>query len=72
MPSEVRDLPATRIATVLNGRPERANVVRNMAFPPYELVAFHSHVMPGPGGGRTERQATSCAGATAKPLDMPT
>ena len=44
-PSEVRELPATRIATVLNGRPERANVVGNMAFPPYELVAFHSHVM---------------------------
>jgi 2-keto-4-pentenoate hydratase/2-oxohepta-3-ene-1,7-dioic acid hydratase in catechol pathway len=44
-PSEVKDLPAIRIATVLNGRPERANVVRNMAFPPYELVAFHSQVM---------------------------
>jgi 2-keto-4-pentenoate hydratase/2-oxohepta-3-ene-1,7-dioic acid hydratase in catechol pathway len=44
-PSEVKDLPATRIATVLNGRPERANAVGNMAFPPYELVAFHSHVM---------------------------
>ncbi|MBI2164521.1 MAG: fumarylacetoacetate hydrolase family protein, partial [candidate division NC10 bacterium] len=29
----------------LNDRPERANVVGNMAFPPYELVAFHSHVM---------------------------
>lgn len=44
-PSEIPALPATRIATVLNGRPERANVVANMAFPPYELVAFHSHVM---------------------------
>lgn len=44
-PSEVRDLPAARIATLLNGRPERANLVRNMAFPPYELVAFHSQVM---------------------------
>jgi 2-keto-4-pentenoate hydratase/2-oxohepta-3-ene-1,7-dioic acid hydratase in catechol pathway len=44
-PGEVRDLPATRIATVLNGRAERANVVGSMAFPPYELVAFHSHVM---------------------------
>jgi 2-keto-4-pentenoate hydratase/2-oxohepta-3-ene-1,7-dioic acid hydratase in catechol pathway len=44
-PSEIPDLPATRIATVLNGRPERVNVVANMAFPPHELVAFHSRVM---------------------------
>jgi 2-keto-4-pentenoate hydratase/2-oxohepta-3-ene-1,7-dioic acid hydratase in catechol pathway len=44
-PSELGDLSGTRIATVLNGRSERANVVGSMAFPPYELVAFHSHVM---------------------------
>ena len=44
-PSEIPDLAATRIATVLNGQSERVNVVGNMAFPPYALVAFHSRVM---------------------------
>ncbi len=27
-----------------NGKPHRENVVANMAFPPYYLVSFHSHV----------------------------
>lgn len=40
------DIHDVKVATVKNGSLHRENVVRNMAYPPYFLVSFHSHVMP--------------------------
>ena len=39
---EVNDL---HVATVINGKTHRRNVVANMTFDPWYLVSFHSHVM---------------------------
>ncbi len=44
-PDEVGDLGALEVATVVNGAVRRENVVSNMTFSPYELVAFHSRVI---------------------------
>lgn len=42
---EVDDVEALEVTTVLNGQMHRANVVANMTFRPWWLVAFHSQVM---------------------------
>jgi len=42
---EVRDVDALEVATLLNGQVHRRNVVSNMTFRPWWLVAFHSRVM---------------------------
>jgi 2-keto-4-pentenoate hydratase/2-oxohepta-3-ene-1,7-dioic acid hydratase in catechol pathway len=42
---EVADVEALEVATVLNGEVHRRNVVANMTFRPWWLVAFHSRVM---------------------------
>ena len=42
---EVADVDALEVATVLNGEVHRRNVVANMTFRPWWLVAFHSRVM---------------------------
>lgn len=42
---EVDDVEALEVSTVLNGSLHRANVVANMNFRPWWLVAFHSRVM---------------------------
>ena len=44
-PDEVGEVADLEVATVLNGEERRRNVVSNMTFSPYELVAFHSRVM---------------------------
>ena len=44
-PDEVPDVLALQVGTWKNGQLHRENVVRNMQFPPHDLVAFHSHVM---------------------------
>jgi 2-keto-4-pentenoate hydratase/2-oxohepta-3-ene-1,7-dioic acid hydratase in catechol pathway len=44
-PEEVLDVMRLRVGTYLNGALHRENLVANMAFPPYYLIAFHSHVM---------------------------
>jgi 2-keto-4-pentenoate hydratase/2-oxohepta-3-ene-1,7-dioic acid hydratase in catechol pathway len=41
---EVPDLLSVKVGTYKNGQLHRENTVGNMAFPPYYLVAFHSHV----------------------------
>lgn len=41
---EVPDLLGLKVATLKNNKLHRENVVSNMAFPPLNLVAFHSHV----------------------------
>jgi 2-keto-4-pentenoate hydratase/2-oxohepta-3-ene-1,7-dioic acid hydratase in catechol pathway len=41
---EVPDVLNVKVGTYNNGRLHRENVVANMAFPPFYLVAFHSHV----------------------------
>jgi 2-keto-4-pentenoate hydratase/2-oxohepta-3-ene-1,7-dioic acid hydratase in catechol pathway len=43
-PDEVPDVLQLQVGTYNNGKLHRENVVANMAFPPYYLVAFHSHV----------------------------
>jgi 2-keto-4-pentenoate hydratase/2-oxohepta-3-ene-1,7-dioic acid hydratase in catechol pathway len=43
-PEEVSDVLAVKVGTYKNGKLHRENVVANMAFPPYYLVSFHSHV----------------------------
>jgi len=43
-PDEIADLSQVCTATILNGVEQRSNTVANMAFPPYELVAFHSQI----------------------------
>jgi 2-keto-4-pentenoate hydratase/2-oxohepta-3-ene-1,7-dioic acid hydratase in catechol pathway len=44
-PDEVDDVTALTVQTIRNGEIMAENVVRNMTFPPFELVAFHSRVM---------------------------
>ena len=44
-PDEVLDVARLRVGTYLNGSLHRENVVANMAFPPFYLVSYHSHVM---------------------------
>ena len=41
---EVPDVLNVKVGTYNNGRLHRENVVANMAFPPFYLVGFHSHV----------------------------
>ena len=41
---EVPDVLNVKVGTYNNGTLHRENVVANMAFPPFYLVAFHSHV----------------------------
>ena len=41
---EVPDVLKVKVGTYNNGRLQRENVVANMAFPPFYLVSFHSHV----------------------------
>ena len=43
-PDEVTDLMDVKVGTYNNGKLHRENTVGNMAFPPYYLVSFHSHV----------------------------
>jgi 2-keto-4-pentenoate hydratase/2-oxohepta-3-ene-1,7-dioic acid hydratase in catechol pathway len=43
-PEEVPDVLKVKVGTWKNGKLHRENVVADMAFPPYYLVAFHSHV----------------------------
>ena len=42
---EVEDVEALEVCTALNGERRRTNVVANMTFRPWWLVAFHSRVM---------------------------
>jgi 2-keto-4-pentenoate hydratase/2-oxohepta-3-ene-1,7-dioic acid hydratase in catechol pathway len=42
---EVADVERLEVTTDLNGAPHRSNVVSNMTFRPWWLVAFHSRVM---------------------------
>jgi 2-keto-4-pentenoate hydratase/2-oxohepta-3-ene-1,7-dioic acid hydratase in catechol pathway len=44
-PDEIADLDALEVSTVLNGQIQRTNVVSNMVFSPWWLVAFHSRIM---------------------------
>lgn len=41
---EVPDVLKAKVGTYNNGRLHRENVVANMAFPPFYLLSFHSHV----------------------------
>jgi 2-keto-4-pentenoate hydratase/2-oxohepta-3-ene-1,7-dioic acid hydratase in catechol pathway len=43
-PDEVPDVLKVKVGTYRNGRLHRENTVANMAFPPFYLVSFHSHV----------------------------
>lgn len=43
-PDEVPDVLKVKVGTWNNGKLHRENVVANMAFPPFYLIAFHSHV----------------------------
>jgi 2-keto-4-pentenoate hydratase/2-oxohepta-3-ene-1,7-dioic acid hydratase in catechol pathway len=43
-PDEVPDLMKVKVGTYNNGKLHRENTVANMAFTPYYLVSFHSHV----------------------------
>jgi len=43
-PEEIRELDNTKVATVLNDRVEKSNLVRNMTFSPAYLVSFHSRI----------------------------
>ena len=43
-PDEVPDVLKVKVGTYNNGKLHRENLVGNMAFPPYYLVSFHSHV----------------------------
>lgn len=45
VPEEPLDLADLRVATEVNGQVEAENEIRNMLFPPAEIVAFHSDVM---------------------------
>jgi 2-keto-4-pentenoate hydratase/2-oxohepta-3-ene-1,7-dioic acid hydratase in catechol pathway len=44
-PDEVEDVNGLTVQTIRNGQVTAENVVRNMMFPPFELVSFHSQVM---------------------------
>ncbi|MGD2138801.1 MAG: fumarylacetoacetate hydrolase family protein [Burkholderiales bacterium] len=43
-PDEVEDVLKVKVGTWKNDKLHRENVVSNMAFPPFYLVSFHSHV----------------------------
>jgi 2-keto-4-pentenoate hydratase/2-oxohepta-3-ene-1,7-dioic acid hydratase in catechol pathway len=43
-PDEVPDVLKVKVGTWNNGKLHRENVVANMAFQPYYLISFHSHV----------------------------
>lgn len=43
-PDEVPDVLKVKVGTYNNGKLHRENVVANMAFPPYYLISFQSHV----------------------------
>lgn len=43
-PDEVPDVLKVKVGTWNNGKLHRENVVASMAFPPFHLVSFHSHV----------------------------
>jgi len=43
-PEEVPDVLKVKVGTWNNGKLHRENVVASMAFPPFYLVSFHSHV----------------------------
>jgi len=43
-PDEVPDVLKVKVGTYCNGKLHRENVVANMAFQPYYLVSFHSHL----------------------------
>lgn len=43
-PDEVADVLKVKVGTWNNGKLHRENEVANMAFPPFYLVSFHSHV----------------------------
>ncbi|GAB6862895.1 fumarylacetoacetate hydrolase family protein [Haloplanus litoreus] len=45
VPDDPLDLAELRVATEVNGRVEAENEIRNMLFPPAEIVSFHSDVM---------------------------
>ncbi len=42
---EIADVTALTVQTIRNGEVGAENIVRNMTFPPFELVSFHSYVM---------------------------
>ncbi len=42
---EISDLAELAVSTVKNGQVVRSNKIKNMRFPPHQLVSFHSHVM---------------------------
>jgi len=44
-PDELPDVAERHVTTVLNGRGRATNSVRNMTFPPAQLVAYHARVM---------------------------
>jgi len=44
-PEEILDVMRLQVGTWKNGALHRENVVANMAFPPFYLVAYHSNVM---------------------------
>ncbi len=45
VPEDPLDLSSLRVATEVDGTVEAENEIRNMLFPPAEIVAFHSDVM---------------------------
>lgn len=44
-PDEIGEVLDLNVATVINGKIHRKNVVSNMTFHPWSLVSFHSKVM---------------------------
>ncbi|WP_342722030.1 fumarylacetoacetate hydrolase family protein [Thalassobacillus cyri] len=44
-PDEVDNVFQLNVSTIINGKSHRKNVVSNMTFDPYYLIAFHSEVM---------------------------
>lgn len=60
---EIEDVGELTITTWINGREHRSNQVKNMTFPPFELVAFHSRVMT-----LTPGDIISCGTPGAVPL----
>lgn len=43
--NEIQEIEKINVATLLNGKVQRKNIVGNMTFKPWELVSFHSKVM---------------------------
>ncbi len=83
VPEEPLDLTSLSVQTEVNGRVEAENEIRNMLFPPEEIVSFHSDVMtlePGdlfstgtPGAARIEpgddvRAVVESIGVAAAPV----